>query len=146
MNVLSRFRELYKQLAQLNIEQLEDIYHQDIVFVDPVTTHNGLNGVKHYFANLLANTRSCSFIIHNVIDCQDNSTDIQHVVTWTMTLETSGLNRGRPISLDGTSMLRVVDDKIILHRDYYDVGQMVYENVPVLGYFIKRIKKGLAKI
>ncbi len=32
-----------------------------------------------------------------------------------------------------------------LHKDYYDLGEMVYEHVPILGFIIRKIKGKLAK-
>jgi len=37
------------------------------------------------------------------------------------------------------------DDIIVYHKDYYDLGEMVYEHIPLLGFFVKKIKKRLAK-
>ena len=49
------------------------------------------------------------------------------------------------ITLDGTTQLKVEDEKIIYHKDYYDLGEMVYEHIPLLGSIIKMIKRRLAK-
>ncbi len=43
------------------------------------------------------------------------------------------------------AQLGVSDDSIIYHKDYYDLGEMVYEHVPILGFVIKKIKGKLAK-
>ena len=65
-------------------------------------------------------------------------------MTWTMKFTSSKMNKGKPISVDGITMLVIENDKITYHRDYYDLGQMLYENVPLLGLIIKRIKRSLA--
>ncbi|MFC3094784.1 nuclear transport factor 2 family protein [Alteromonas sediminis] len=145
MSLISRFCELYKELANLQLDQLDSIYHSEVVFEDPVARHTGIEQVKGYFANLLANTTTCTFTIHNVADCKDNNAEIDHLITWTMTLKTGALNKGRAINMQGTTLLKVHDNKIIYHRDYYDVGQMVYENIPILGSIIKKIKHRMAK-
>ena len=49
------------------------------------------------------------------------------------------------INVDGITQLKVVDDIIVYHKDYYDLGEMVYEHIPLLGYFVKKIKTRLAK-
>lgn len=145
MAVIDRFCEVYEQLADLNLDDLEGLYGSDVVFQDPVTTHTGLAAVKAYFSGLLQNTSSCMFTIHNVIDCADNREHIDHVVVWTMTLETSALKKGQPVTLDGTTLLRIEDGRISYHRDYYDMGEMIYENVPLLGSIIRSIKKRMVQ-
>ena len=150
MNVLARFSALYDDLTSLDPSELDKVYHQDIRFDDPVTTHQGLVAVKLYFQKLLTNTESCRFTIHHVAKCveQNDNQDTQfdHLVTWTMHLTTKSLNKGKPVNLDGSSLLAIREDRIIYHRDYYDMGQMVYEHVPILGFVIRKIKQKLAAI
>jgi hypothetical protein len=52
----------------------------------------------------------------------------------TLTLKDSD----KQITLDGTTQLGVSDDSIIYHKDYYDLGEMVYEHVPILGFVVKK--------
>lgn len=39
----------------------------------------------------------------------------------------------------------MVDDIIVYYKDYYDLGEMVYEYIFLLGYFVKKIKIRLVK-
>ena len=50
---------------------------------------------------------------------------------------------GKAIIVDGATDLRF-DEKITYHRDYIDMGQMLYEHIPVLGSAIRYIKKQAA--
>jgi limonene-1,2-epoxide hydrolase len=54
------------------------------------------------------------------------------------------MNKGKPIAVDGITMLKIADDRVVYHRDYYDLGQMVYENIPLIGRLIKKIKRALS--
>ena len=47
---------------------------------------------------------------------------------------------GKDIVVDGATDL-MFEEKIIYHRDYIDMGQMLYEQIPVLGSIIRYIKK-----
>jgi hypothetical protein len=123
-----------------------------VVFDDPITTHVGLSNVKLYFENLLQNTESCFFVIHDIKllsnssdsdEFKKQSTSFDYTVLWTMTFATKRLNKGNPIDVDGTSFLKIEDNKVIRHKDYYDMGQMVYEHVPLLGKIVKKIKHRL---
>ena len=60
---------------------------------------------------------------------------------WKMTLETDKLNSGKPIVVEGNSVIRFGSNgKAIYHRDYFDMGAFVYENIPGLGFVVKKIK------
>lgn len=142
MSVIDRFTQLYQDISNLDCDELGSLYADDIAFIDPVTQHHGLDNVKRYFSRLLEDTHACTFTIHDVINCQGNQSHFDYIVNWSMVLT---LKKGsEPIVVDGTSQLKVRQDKIVYHRDYYDLGQMVYEHVPILrsvvGYIKGRLK------
>lgn len=135
MALIKRFEQFYENLSLSSIEGLGDIYHPEIVFVDPISKHYGLDSVKHYFTNLLENTTYCSCAIQATMGMED-----QHSVTWKMRFGHPKLNSGREIIVDGITHLKLQDERIIMHRDYFDMGQMVYEQVPILRSVVKKIK------
>lgn len=143
MNVIDRFGQLYAELCQTSPEDLASIYSEDVIFIDPIKSHRGLESVKVYFANLLAQSKSCRFDIANVVKTEPSDADITHMVNWTMYLTLT--KSESVIVLNGTSQLTVRDDLITYHRDYYDLGEMVYEHIPILRFFIKKIKARLAR-
>jgi hypothetical protein len=143
MEVIQRFCKIYTDICKICIDDLNEIYSHDIVFIDPITTHRGLSAVKSYFSNLLEQAETCKFNIANILECAPSNCDITHIANWTMTLTLKGSDK--VITLDGTTQLGVRDDIIVYHKDYYDLGEMVYEHVPLLGFVIKKIKGRLAK-
>jgi hypothetical protein len=137
MDALEKFSSFYTDLASMRIEELASIYSDDVIFIDPIAEHVGLSAVEGYFARLLENAKYCQFEIHS----QLHATNSQCMVTWTMEYKTPRMNKGKAIKVDGLTILTLKKDKIVFHRDYYDLGQMVYENVPLLGRVIKMIKR-----
>ncbi len=140
MTVIKKFESFYTDLASMKIEQLASVYSNDVVFIDPIAAHEGIKAVEDYFSRLLHNAKYCTFTIHEI---QETNTD-NHVVTWQMVFTSSRMNKGKPIAVDGITVLKIADDRVVYHRDYYDLGQMVYENVPFIGRLIKKIKKALS--
>ena len=145
MTAIDRFANFYQTLAIADITQLEQIYANDITLIDPVGTHHGLAQLTAYFENLLVNAKHCEFAIHHIAahEQQDLLTHQSFTVTWTMSFATPRLNAGETIHVDGITLLKVRDDAIFFHQDYYDLGQMVYEHVPILKFIIKKIKAGM---
>jgi ketosteroid isomerase-like protein len=140
MTAIRKFESFYTDLASMKIEQLANVYSQDVVFIDPIAAHEGIAAVENYFSKLLHNAKYCTFTIHEI---QETTTD-NHVVTWQMVFTSSRMNKGKPIAVDGITILKIADDRVVYHRDYYDLGQMVYENIPFIGRIIKKIKKALS--
>jgi limonene-1,2-epoxide hydrolase len=136
-----RIVEAFNGLSMDTMDQLGDFYAQDVVFEDPLGRIEGLARLRAYYEGMYKNVQAIRFDFTNEVVQGDT-----HVAVWTMTMEVKGLNRGRPVVVDGNSVIRFdAESKVVYHRDYFDVGAMVYEHVPVVKTLVKAIKKRLAK-
>ncbi len=117
---------------------LREVYAEDVTFIDPAHKVEGLTNLINYFSKLYQNTNSCTFFVSNIIAEQQ-----QYSLQWNMTLSHKSLQKGAPITVNGASFLHYDNNKIVLHQDYFDIGEMLYENVPVLGSVVKLIKSKL---
>lgn len=140
MTVLQDFVEFYQQLDKNSANQLCHIYSEEITFIDPLSTHKGLPALTAYFANLLSNTNGCNFIIQEL-----NHQGDMAFVSWEMSFSHPKLNAGKYIEVEGMSRIQIKDNKIVFQRDYYDLGNMFYEHLPLLGYLVRYLKRKLAQ-
>lgn len=140
MKVIERFTEFYQNINDESLKSLAQIYAQHVVFIDPVATHQGFDALDQYFKNLMENTTSCQCDIQNIVTQGE-----KHMVTWVMNFTHPRLNSGRNVRVDGVTELRTSDDQIVYHRDYYDMGQMIYEHVPLLKNVVNGLKRRLAQ-
>jgi predicted SnoaL-like aldol condensation-catalyzing enzyme len=135
-----RVKEAYQAFGSENIADVESLYTTDIYFEDPSHAIQGKPSLMRYFSNQFKNLDKCSFKFHSTIA---NETDI--FMTWTMFVNHSKLRGGETIRVEGTSYLRTRNGKIYYHRDYFDMGAMLYEHLPLLGRIIQRIKQRLGQ-
>lgn len=139
MDRLEQFCEVYRRLNRDNLELLSSIYDREIRFRDPAHTLNGLEQLQGYFAGLYCNAEEVSFVFTNHLEAAE-----QAFVEWTMTLRHPRLERGRQIEVDGASSLRFNRDGLVdRHRDYFDLGALLYEHLPLLGRVITTLKRRL---
>lgn len=138
--VIAAFQNLYHTLGPDSVERsaLAAVYREDLRFEDPFHQIEGLTALHDYFESLYQNVRSIRFEFHQH---WLNSGDAMQ--TWTMHLEHPRLKGGKTVSVEGCSLLRF-DDRIFYHRDYFDGGQLLYENVPILGSVIRTLKQRMA--
>lgn len=138
MNIaLQAFVECYQHLEKTNLDTLKSIYHPDIYFKDPVNQLQGIEALLSYFEHLLENIEQCRFDIkHQQADHE------QAFVVWVMSFTHRSIQH--PITVEGVSQVRFFEQYVIYQQDYYDLGSLVYEQVPLLGKLIKIIKKRLA--
>lgn len=135
MSVLKTFAFFYKDLSTSNLYLLKEIYDDKVMFIDPVGEHGGISNVEHYFQHLLESTTSCQFDIQRTVQEGDHA-----FARWIMTLEHPKLSSGTPIKLNGSSELVIKDNKIIQQTDFYDMGAMFYEHIPVLRQLVRFVK------
>lgn len=131
---------IYQQLNKSNLHLLNDVYHQNVVFEDAAHRLQGWEELQRYFEALYHNVQRCQFDIQDIQ--QQGSAGF---ITWVMALEHPKLQRGSTIYVNGVSHLKFSDGKVIYHRDYFDLGEMLYENLPLLGSVIRTIKQRLGQ-
>lgn len=132
---LERFKALFNELDAGNLDKLRNVYAEDIRFQDPLGKVSGLNALTRYFGDAYQNVISCRFEFGEPV------IDGKHVaLPWIMTLRHKRISWGRRITVDGISHLEIRDGLVTFHRDYFDAGQLLYENLPALGRIIRWIK------
>ena len=138
---MEKFLAMYKDLSSDNLHLLQNVYSSDIQFIDPAHEISGLDKLTEYFSALYQNVISIDFDFKDAVQ-QHNSCYLQ----WDMTFRHKSLAGGKTILVSGTTFLRFNDDhKVYFHRDYFDLGEMLYENLPLLGRLITTIKGRLGK-
>jgi hypothetical protein len=132
---LSNFIFVYQKLSTDNLDLLEDLYHKDVTFIDPMHKVEGFKNLFQYFKNLYQNLTACDFVIDDVV-WEDSKASI----FWTMSYLHPKLNKGKRVQVRGTSHIKGQGGKVIYHRDYLDLGAMLYEQLPIFGKLTKWIK------
>lgn len=132
---LNRFEKLFNNLSSENIHDIHSLYSDDVSFQDPFSKMEGLDQLAKYFTGAYANVLSCQF------DFGDPVINGKNVcIPWVMRLRHKRIRNGRQVNVDGISQLRIHKGRVTAHRDYFDAGQLLYENLPVLGKAIRWIR------
>ena len=137
--ILEKVIDVYENLGKNSLDGLTTLYTKDVYFEDPAHAIQGISALTDYFEKLFDNVENCQFRFHNSL-CQGDKL----FLCWTMTLQHKSLKGGQKIFVEGASLLKVRHHQVYYHRDYFDLGSMLYENLPILGSLIRRIKKGLS--
>lgn len=133
--LIHTLKSVYAQIDKDNLELLAQIYQDNIIFIDPFHHIEGLASLTDYFQSLYENLNACQFVFVDEVVSEQ-----QIFLTWTMEYKHPKINRGRTVSLNGCSHLKI-DELIYFHRDYFDAGAMLYEHLPILGGSIRWLKR-----
>ncbi|WP_421174450.1 nuclear transport factor 2 family protein [Aeromonas enteropelogenes] len=133
---LARFVALYQQLDRQQLHRLSEVYADEVIFIDPAHRIEGLAALSDYFAALYQRLTYCRFVITS-----QQQQGRQAWLGWTMTFSHPRLRGGKPVTVEGATRLELDEEgKVCLHRDYFDLGAMLYEQLPLLGSLVRTIK------
>lgn len=139
MNPMDALLTMYENLDAENIETVRSLYRHDVKFRDPAHEIHGIEELISYFSSLYREVTTITFSFDDPL-VVDSSSYIQ----WTMTFTHNRLAKKRPISVEGITYVEFDHEgKIFYHRDFFDLGAMIYEHVPLLGRLIQFLKKRL---
>jgi predicted ester cyclase len=138
---LDKFKSLYDTLNRntLSRDLLAEVYAENIVFEDSLHRVEGLDALFDYFVKMYENVQSIHFEWQDVALNESGG-----FIRWVMTFRHPRLKKGQGIEVAGVSFLKSRDGKIVEHRDFFDAGEMLYEQVPALGVVIRSLKKRVA--
>ena len=134
---------IYNRGAPYTVEQLSAVYSDSIAFTDPAHSIVGLPALCSYLNHQYSNVKFCKFVLKGEWHSSNNL-----FLQWDMAVQHPKLNGGKTITVNGISHLQyqIYSDnnaKVFLHRDFFDLGQLLYENIPVIGAINRQLKKGL---
>ncbi|MEZ6960827.1 MULTISPECIES: nuclear transport factor 2 family protein [unclassified Aeromonas] len=133
---LACFVALYQQLDRQQLHRLSEVYADEVIFIDPAHRIEGLAALSDYFAALYQRLAYCRFVITS-----QQQQGRQAWLGWTMTFSHPRLRGGKPVTVEGATRLEFDEEgKVCLHRDYFDLGAMLYEQLPLLGSLVRTIK------
>ncbi|WP_174978756.1 nuclear transport factor 2 family protein [Rheinheimera pleomorphica] len=136
---ITQLLNFYNALSANNMQTLADIYHPEVVFIDPVHEIHGRAALAQYFSHAYARLQHCEFIGLDRLEQAE-----QGFLSWRMKFCHPAIGNGKAVAVDGCTVLRWQDGLIVYHRDYYDLNEMVYQHLPVIGWLTTKVKQRMA--
>ncbi|MCA9791397.1 MAG: nuclear transport factor 2 family protein [Candidatus Eremiobacteraeota bacterium] len=135
MSRKERVETFFNQLRLETLDSLGEFYASEVVFEDPITRLDGVQALTDYYRAMYKEVLEISFAFTSMVEEGDSL-----MAAWTMRLRTRKLAGQRPIVVEGISHLRFDGERVVYHRDAFDMGAMVYEHIPILGWLIRLVK------
>jgi limonene-1,2-epoxide hydrolase len=130
-------KDFFIKTNRSTMENVFEFYEPQAILVDPLGTHHGVEKIKAYYERLYENAIEVKF---------DFSEDIhapsKQVLCWTMTMRHPSVGGGKPILVEGCSVIFFSESgRAHYHRDYFDAGDMLFDPLPVIGWLTRSIKR-----
>lgn len=133
---IDRIIDVFQTLNPAGVESLGGIYAPDARFIDPFHDVQGLAAIQRIFRHMYASLENPHFVVTGRI-----GQGAQCFLTWEFRFAFRRFKRGQPQCILGGSHLFLGDDgRIVLHRDYWDAAQGLYEKLPVVGALMRWLK------
>ena len=136
---IERFKQLYKTFDTETPAQLPKLYHPAIIFKDPIHELKGLAALTDYFASFCKQDNQYRFEFTNEVISHD-----QAFFQWQMHYAHPSLGNGKSLLFNGGTLIKF-NAQIIYHEDFYDMGAMIYQHVPLLGWAVRKINARIAE-
>jgi hypothetical protein len=112
------------------------VYAPDAYLNDTLKTLHGSAAIREYFIRTAQGLDSMKVTFDDLAVSGRN-----YYFRWTMETRMKYLARGKTITTIGVTMVRFdPEGRVILHQDFWDSAQGVWDHVPVLGTVIRWIQ------
>jgi limonene-1,2-epoxide hydrolase len=140
--MLAQIQSTYQRINRDTLKAgiLRTLYADSAEFIDPFHHIQGIANIEAYFSQLYQNVTDISFQYGLSGQLEQNAWQ-----EWHMTVRHPKLAKGAPIIVAGITQFKLEHDKIVVHRDYFDAGALLYEHVPILGSVIRTLKQRMGQ-
>jgi hypothetical protein len=127
----------FENLSPQSLSQLDRYYASQARFKDPFNDVTGLKEITRIFAHMFVSLIEPRFVITERV-----SQGMQCFVTWEFRFEFRGFHKHQEQVILGASHLVFdADGLVVLHRDYWDAAEELYEKLPVVGSLMRWLKR-----
>ena len=130
--MVDAFKARFVSISPALAADLDRLYTEDVHFRDPISEVRGLPELQRYFTRFAEVSTGARFEITDEV-VQPG----QAAVFWTMVMVKRDGSDGR--RFQGVSHMKV-RDRIYEERDYFDLGEAVYDHVPVVGWLTRFVR------
>ena len=133
---LARLVLFYETMSVASLPQLAAIYAADAAFKDPFNDVRGHAAMLRIFEHMFVQVDQPRFIVTSQV-----AQGREAFLTWDFEFRMRRFSTA-PQCIRGASHLRFgADGLVLVHRDYWDAAEELYEKLPVLGALMRWLKR-----
>lgn len=127
----------FETLSPASVAQIGHYYAAQARFKDPFNDVTGIREITRIFEHMFVALIAPRFVVTQQI-CQG----AQCFLTWEFRFQFRNYQTGTEQVILGASHL-VIDAQglVVLHRDYWDAAEELYEKLPVVGSLMRWLKR-----
>jgi len=133
---LNQLVTFFESIEAGNTARLSQVYTDDVFFKDPFNEVRGIAAVAGIFEHMFVQVDAPRFVVTGSVLQGD-----QAFLTWDFLFRMKRYS-GVEQCIRGANHLRfAADGRANFHRDYWDAAEELYEKLPLLGSFMRWLKR-----
>lgn len=134
----ARLADAYVTLSRERLPALLALYDKQAVFKDPFNNVQGRVAIDRIFSQMFDELVEPRFSVLTQASEGDDA-----FLTWVLRFHRG--RRSAPMEIRGATHLRFNESGlVVLHRDYWDAAEELYEKLPVLSVLMRALRRRLA--
>ena len=136
MNTIKQLTLCYENLKKESLNELNIFYDENVFFKDPFNEIKGIDNLRNVFVHMFKTLENPKFVIIDTIENNQGA-----FLTWNLIF----ILKGKESKIHGSSHLKFnKDNRIVYHRDYWDVGEEILSNIRFVKFLYRLFLKNLA--
>lgn len=137
LQLIRRLKDFYAEFSVDTLSGLDAVYTQDVEFRDPVHILHGCLALKSYLRRMGGN------LLQYRMRYLEEQINVDNAwFCWELDFAHRHLKGGQVITVRGMTRVRFTS-RIYSHEDCYDMGALLYEQIPLLGGVVRMLKRRL---
>jgi steroid Delta-isomerase len=132
---VARVVAMFESLAPADLARLPEYYAADARFKDPFNEVQGVDAIRRIFEHMFTALDEPRFVVREIVADGD-----QCFLTWDFLFRMKRFSREPQVIRGGSHLRFDAAGLVVLHRDYWDAAEELYEKLPVVGGLMRWLK------
>ena len=133
---VARVVAMFESITPADVSRLGEFYAGDARFKDPFNEVRGVPAIEKVFAHMFVALESPRFVVRDIVAEGD-----QCFLTWDFLFRFRRFSREEQVVHGGSYLRFDAQGRVVLHRDYWDAAEELYEKLPGIGAFMRFLKR-----
>lgn len=133
---LNQLVAFFESIEAGNTARLTQVYTDDVFFKDPFNEVHGIAAVAGIFEHMFVQVDAPRFVVTGSVLQGD-----QAFLIWDFLFRMKRYSGVEQCIRGATHLRFAADGRTNFHRDYWDAAEELYEKLPLLGSFMRWLKR-----
>ncbi len=133
---LQRVVDFFESLTSESVGQIDRVYTAEAFFKDPFNEVRGVPAIARIFGHMFNQVDDARFVVTTQVAQGDSA-----FLTWDFRFRMKRFSRSEQCIRGATHLRFAADGRVNFHRDYWDAAEELYEKLPLLGSFMRLLKR-----